>query len=115
MEPIIAEPRLYLRRKDGTASEPINAATFHQIARQIHDITMELDRLHIANVEKSERWSRRIIYESVQDASHSLHLIQERLRQVQDNPAPYVCKWCHGKRPNCEHCDGTGLVQEPQR
>lgn len=108
-------PRLYLRKRDGSPAEPLNAATFHQIGRTIHDIIMDLQSLQIANSIKSERYSRGIIHAEVQGATHALHQINELLERVQDAPLPYTCTRCHGKNPDCDRCGGTGLVEERQR
>src|SRR5688500_4375960 len=51
----VTNPSLYYRRMDGTPSEPLNAATFHQIARSLNDIIIDLQGIDIANVDKSER------------------------------------------------------------
>lgn len=117
------KPGLYLRRKDGAASEPLNAATFHQIARTITDAVLDLEGLPIASPDKRDRMDRKEIAEIVQQATGSLSNLCDTLERVQDQPAPYTCIRCHGRgfvgplprqegRQTCPRCGGAGLVEE---
>ena len=119
----VTNPALYYRRKDGSPSEPLNAATFHQVARTMNNIIIDLERLHIADVDKSKRTDRQLISDAVQAATNSLNDLSEFLKQVQDHPKPVACLRCAGmgwtelpgdgyRRKPCTICDGVGLLEE---
>jgi hypothetical protein len=119
--------RLYLRKLDGSPSEPLNAATFNQIGRQLHDIIRDLERLHINHVDKAENMPRDWIDDEVRAAAHSLYHLTEMLRRVQDHPTPLTCVRCagRGRVPNyrdienrgkpCQLCGGSGVAPNEER
>jgi DnaJ-class molecular chaperone len=123
MYPIVAKPGLYLRRQDSAPSEPINAATFHQIGRTLTASIIDLESLAIDHEVKSENASREIIAQVVAQAASSLSDLCSILEHVQDEPTPVTCPRCTGRgwigqsiygkeRKPCERCGGSGTVEQ---